>query len=135
MRHTNVTIRNKKYLKHNALRENEKRWMSNAPNKENAVAFCHSNGHKGYLDENMLKKHKCLEKQCPMLSKYEDRAYWIKRTIINEVKKLHKAGGGCICIDGTKYRTDNIDRLYAVCKRIKEKEKRIPEIKYRHMGT
>lgn len=130
MRHTDVTIRNKKYLKYDIYPEKQKRWMVHAPDKEYAVAFCHSAKHRGYLDENMLKKHKCLEKQCPMLSRYEDRAYWIKRKIRNELKKLHKNGNGYICIDGKKYTIDDVDRLYLICKRIKKEEERIPEIRY-----
>ena len=109
--------------------------MSKAPNKENAVAFCHSLKHKGYLSESMLKQHGCLEKQCPMLSKYEDRAFWIKRKIRNELKKLHKNGNGYICIDGRKYTIDDADRLYLICKRIKKEEEHIPEIRYQKPGV
>lgn len=132
-KHKAKTIRGRTQLKRTFLQENERHWMSNSPNKENAIAFCRSYNHMGYLDENMLKKHRCLEKQCPMLSRYEDREYWVKRAIKKEVKKLHKNGGGYICINGRKYNSDNIDMLYKCCKRIKEETNHVPEIRYQRI--
>lgn len=52
--------------------------------------YCHSKVHKGYLSVKMLKKHKCLQKQCPMLERYEDHSYWKQRAIIKARKKAKK---------------------------------------------
>ena len=55
-----------------------------------AIAYCHSKSHKGKLTHKMLKQHKCLQKQCPMLEKYEDHDYWKQRAKIKAKKKAKK---------------------------------------------
>lgn len=55
------------------------------------VGFCYCNAHKGYITKNLLKKHECIEKQCPFLRKFEDYPYWIELQQKKEKKEQIKA--------------------------------------------
>ena len=59
---------------------------------EKPLGFCHYAEHKGYISSDLLKKHKCLEKGCHFLSKYEDSPFFVDRARRNEDKKLKKQG-------------------------------------------
>ena len=90
--------------------------FTNAPSKENAVGYCHCATHVGYLSPSLMKAHHCLEKQCPFLERHENKTFWIKRDVLNVVKKMNKNGRrGSISIAGTEYFTDNVDKLVSAC--------------------
>ena len=38
-------------------------FLRGQPGKENRIGYCHNPNHRGYLSVNLLKNHKCLEKQ------------------------------------------------------------------------
>jgi len=95
-------------------------WMKGAPKEESRIAFCRYSKHFGNLSENLLKQHKCLEKQCPYLKKYEEKGFWIKRKITNALKKKNKKGYGFIVINDDRYATDDFETLYRVA--VKEVE-------------
>ena len=105
--------------------------MAGQPDVQNAIAFCHNPNHVGYLNESLMKKHECLEKQCIYFDKYEEKSYWIKRSIKQALKKLHKNDGmGCIIINDRKLLTDSFDKLYKVCQLEKDKTGKVPFIGY-----
>lgn len=128
------TIRKQKYDTYNSVSSRGKTYMNGQTNKDNAIAYCHHENHIGYLNENLMKKHKCLEKQCRYLEKYEDKHYWIQRSIKQVLKKMKKNNNkGVIYIDSKGFgcADTNIDYLsnYAE-KKIKETGE-IPEIRYK----
>ena len=45
---------------------------------DNVVGYCHCDTHRGYINKNILRKHNCLEKQCPFFKKHNDE-YWNTR--------------------------------------------------------
>lgn len=105
--------------------------MAGQPDAQNAIAFCHNPNHVGYLNENLMKKHECLEKQCIYLDKFEEKSYWIKRSIKQALRKLHKNDGmGYIVINERKFLTDSFDKLYKVCQLEKNKTGKVPAIGY-----
>lgn len=55
---------------------------------KHCVAFCRGKGK--YLTAHQLKKKECLQKQCKLLVKIEDRNYWIQREAIKKKKKQKK---------------------------------------------
>ncbi len=69
------------------LYETPIRFMSNQPDKENAIAYCNYNKHKGYLSTKMVKEHECLKKQCPFLIRYH-HPYWVEKVSAKVYKKL-----------------------------------------------
>jgi hypothetical protein len=71
------------------MRKSE-RFLVCQPKKENALGYCHSGKHQGYVSEKTLKSHGCLGKQCPRLEKYLDNPYWIERERIKAEKKAKK---------------------------------------------
>lgn len=62
----------------------------NKTKRERIVAFCHYRPHSGALTVKNLKKHQCLNKQCPHLEKYE-HDFWVEREKIKQLKKQKKA--------------------------------------------
>lgn len=54
------------------------------------VGYCWLNGHRGYLNEALLKSHNCRQKQCPFLKKNETHGYWIEKERIKREKKQKK---------------------------------------------
>lgn len=108
-------------------------WMKNQSDEDKCIAFCHNPLHLGKLSENLLKSHQCLEKQCKYLHKYEQKGYWIRKKLINALKKKKKNGGrGCIIINQDKYLTSNLDRLYKVAmKEVELTGDQPPYIQYR----
>lgn len=71
------------------MRKNGK-FLGNQPKQANAVAYCHSGEHQGYLSEKMLKAHGCLGKNCPYLEKYEKAQFWKDRAKKKADKKARK---------------------------------------------
>ena len=46
--------------------------------KYGRVGYCHCNAHKGYLTKKSLCEHKCLERHCPFMQKFNNQ-YWKTR--------------------------------------------------------
>ena len=106
-------------------------WMRDIPKEESKIAYCRYRKHLGGLSEKMMKQHKCLEKQCPFLQKYEQKRFWIRRKLISALKKKKKNGYGFIMINENRYFTNDLDKLL----RVAEKEVELtggqpPLIKY-----
>ena len=131
MRHTKKTIRKTK-RKEYAKSSRGNTWMNGQSNEQNAIAFCHNPQHVGYLNANIMKAHKCLEKQCKYLNKYEERPYWIQRSIKQALKKFHKNNDiGYIYINNQIHFTVDYDKLYSICLDELNKNKKAPIIEYR----
>ena len=64
--------------------------MGKQPKKDNAIAYCHSKQHQGFMSENIIKAHGCLRKNCPYLEKYENMQYWKDRAKKKADKKARK---------------------------------------------
>ena len=54
------------------------------------IGYCFCDTHRGYISKELLKSHKCLQKQCPFLRKNEEHPYWNDREKRREDKKLKK---------------------------------------------
>ena len=105
--------------------------MSGAAKGDNVVAYCHFNKHKGTLSAGMIKKHECTKKQCPFLEKYENKPYWIRKQVVNAIKKYKKNDSiGVILVDGHVFFKPNENNLYEFAKKI-GKTGKVPEIVYR----
>lgn len=65
-------------------------YFGQRPKDSRICGYCHSKMHKGYLSVKRLKSHKCLQKQCPMLEKFEEHPYWQERARIKAKKKAKK---------------------------------------------
>ena len=110
------TIRGGKFVKSTVKSRDSKIPMKGQTNEQNAVAYCHNKKHFGYLTPNLIKVHGCLAKQCPLLEKYENNAYWIKRNIKKALAKIHSQQDLTICFDGIAMDTDNLDKLTNIYK-------------------
>lgn len=53
--------------------------------KERACGKCHY--HNLYLTPRMVKAHKCLQKQCGALERYEEHEWWHQRELTKQRKK------------------------------------------------
>lgn len=90
---------------------------------EKPLGFCHYAEHKGYVSSDLLKSHKCLEKGCPLLSKYEDSPFFVDRARRNEDKKLRKQGvskpiSPIVCCDcGKVFKTRCNDTAVSIVRR------------------
>lgn len=97
------------------------KYMKGQPTKKSAVAFCHNKVHKGYLTINMVKQHKCQEKQCKYFSKYQDNPYWkektIKKIIKKVINKLNKGNHNFIKIKGHKHQVKERERIEALIRK------------------
>ena len=106
-------------------------WLCGATTKDKAVGFCHHKEHVGYLSPNLVKQHDCIGKNCKYFNKYEDHPYWIRKQIVNAVKKYHKnSNSGHIRIEGEEYTTDNVDAMLSACKSMLSETGKVPEILY-----
>lgn len=56
--------------------------------KERACGYCYY--HKCHLTVRQLKSHKCLQKNCNRLERYEDHQWWKQRERAKAKKKLNK---------------------------------------------
>ena len=56
----------------------------------NAIGFCHSKEHKGYITKEILKEHDCLGKGCHYFQIFEDNKYWENYCNVRKKKKLRK---------------------------------------------
>lgn len=65
-------------------------FLRGQPGKENRIGYCHNPNHRGYLSVNLLKNHKCLEKQCRYLEVHKDHPYWVSRKRRRNDKKLRE---------------------------------------------
>lgn len=66
------------------------------------IGYCHSNRHKGYITQEILKQHNCLNQKyidkdgkeqyrvCPRLEKFEDRPFWTRKKRAKMMRALHK---------------------------------------------
>ncbi len=54
------------------------------------VGFCHYELHKGFLTVNLFKEHKCDEKECFLLEKFNDYPYWQRKAIADKIKAINK---------------------------------------------
>lgn len=43
------------------------------------IGFCWSKLHKGFITQNLLKQHQCMEKNCPSFQKFSEANYWIEK--------------------------------------------------------
>lgn len=124
MKHTKNSIKYKRNYKTES-------WFRNGSNKENAIAFCHYYEHKGYLSEGLLKQHCCVAKNCKYLQKYENKCYWIKKKVVNAIKKYNKNNHkGFIAINDKLFNTNDIKKLLDECMNIVRKTGNAPDIRY-----
>lgn len=49
----------------------------------NAIGFCHYEGHAGALNKELARKHKCIAKKCRYLEKYNEDAWRQKQAYRN----------------------------------------------------
>ena len=106
-------------------------WLRKASNKDNAIAFCHYYEHRGYLSESLLKQHCCIAKNCRYLQKYENKPYWIKKKLVNAIKKYKRNNEvGFIAIGDRLFKTTDMNRLLNECINITSKTGNAPDIKY-----
>lgn len=123
------TIRDKTHIKPEVFHTNS--FLMNAPKKENAVGYCHNKKHKGFLSKDIIKQHGCNFKQCPYLEKYETDPYWLRRSIINAIKKYRKNGNtGVILIDYRPFMEMNVAHLVSVAHNYAKNHGVPPEIRY-----
>lgn len=54
------------------------------------VGYCHSNLHKGYITEPLMKQHQCLERGCPRFEKFIEYPYWVDKQKKKEQKAINK---------------------------------------------
>ena len=54
------------------------------------VGYCHLYAHQGILTTRLLKKHKCLSKNCPYIEKNQEHPYWEQRQRIKQKAKQNK---------------------------------------------
>ena len=60
---------NEKYVKKNKLL---RRFMDGHPHRnEQKVGYCWNDQHKGYLTEELMRRHNCLEKKCKYCQLYQ----------------------------------------------------------------
>ena len=105
--------------------------MVHQPKKEHAIAYCHHNQHAGYLSSNLIDAHRCLDKQCPYLEKYETKEYWLKKRLIKVIQKHRKKNKkGYIIIGDKTYKTDDLNILYSSCCSYIATNNKAPEIQY-----
>lgn len=50
------------------------------------IGYCCHMKHKGYVSPKILREHGCLEKNCPMLKRFEEKTFWKQL----EAKRLAK---------------------------------------------
>ena len=84
------SIKHKKVILPERSPVSDKIYLKMQAHPENAVAYCHNLKHLGYLSEKLLKQHQCIQKQCPLLEKYEDNYFWLRRAVLKQIKKLNK---------------------------------------------
>ena len=61
--------------------------------KSRCIGYCRL--HKGMLSTTILRKKKCLDKQCFHLQKYGHHPYWKEREVKKERKKQRKLEEAC----------------------------------------
>jgi len=62
----------------------------NKVNMKNVIGYCHNIIHTGYISKNILKEHKCIEKQCLSFEKYNPD-YWARvEKAKQEKRELYK---------------------------------------------
>ena len=96
-------------------------YMRNQTCAERAVGYCHSNSHRGYLTPVLIKKHGCLEKRCPYLSRYLDRPYWIEKNRNKLAKKIAKLmakkGHKFLIVEGKKFKIEDHRKILEILKK------------------
>lgn len=110
---------------------NKEGWLRNAPSKDKAVGYCHHRQHKGYLSPNLIKCHKCVEKNCRYFSKYKDNIYWIRKDVLKAKKKYDKYGVGCIYIGDMLCTRIDLSYLCSVAMNHISNYGEVPIIEYR----
>ena len=53
---------------------------------KNAIGFCHCEAHKGALNRELARKHKCIAKKCRHLEKYNEESWNVKPKYKNRRK-------------------------------------------------
>ena len=53
---------------------------------KNAIGFCHCEAHKGALNRELARKHKCVQKKCRHLEKYNEESWNVKPKYKNRRK-------------------------------------------------
>ena len=108
-------------------------WLKQSCNKENAIGYCHHNMHKGYLSVAEARRHRCMEKQCRYFSKYEDRKYWMKKTVIKIIKKYKKYTDGYILLNNRLLQKEqyDVDILYSMFVNEWKQTGKIPTLEFR----
>lgn len=79
--------------------------------KHNRIGYCHNKIHQGYLTSTSLKEHKCLEKRCTFLQKF-DCPYWenyFNKLVYKQVRRYYYEHQSSILIDYDEF-----------CKRLKK---------------
>lgn len=54
------------------------------------VGFCWSKLHKGYITKNLMKQHRCIEKNCKSFQKIPDAPYWAVKETKTQKRKNRK---------------------------------------------
>lgn len=64
------------------------RFIDRKYHSKKPCGYCWMKKHRGYLTVSLLKQHKCLEKKCVYLQKFEQHSYW--KQLENEKKKMRE---------------------------------------------
>lgn len=56
----------------------------------NIVGYCKYHLHKGYVNIELLQKHKCIEKKCCFLDKFDIYPFWVSYNRKEQLKQMKK---------------------------------------------
>lgn len=59
--------------------------------KGQAIGYCWSDLHKGFLTKQLMEQHECLKKQCPGFQKFPEAPYWVQKEKNRRKKLIAKA--------------------------------------------
>ena len=65
-------------------------YIDRRPHGDKPCGYCHCERHRGFITVKLMRTHKCLEKQCSFLEKYEEHEHWQSLKRKKELKKERK---------------------------------------------
>ena len=105
--------------------------FKHSPSKKNAVGYCKNVNHQGLISESQLKDHECLSKHCSYLVKYTKHPFWVRRDLIDLIKKYKKNNRtGAIMIGSKLYKGDDLCYYMIVCENYIKEYGRRPRLRY-----
>ena len=76
-------------------RTRKHRTIHNGKISKQPIGYCHCDAHVGYVTVELMKKHQCLEKNCPFLEKFFDHCYWdelnLKKSASKTIRNVKRA--------------------------------------------